>query len=136
MNTSFEERKSEKKIFYTKELQEPDIFRDILYCGECGHKLRRICTSKKQSYKQVLRRYVYGCTNIGRIDGDRSDSHYIPMKTIEEIVLQVLKKEYMLKFFSSKGFTSHNNEIAQKKKLQLFQEQKSAEEQMEGISLD
>ncbi|GBU04252.1 DNA invertase Pin-like site-specific DNA recombinase [Faecalimonas umbilicata] len=136
VNTSFEERKSEKKIFYTKELQEPDIFRDILYCGECGHKLRRICTSKKQSYKQVLRRYVYGCTNIGRIDGDRCDSHYIPMKTIEEIVLQVLKKEYMLSSFRAKDYTSHNNEIAQKKKLQLFQEQKSAEEQMEGISLD
>ena len=136
VTADFEKRKGEKKIFYDKESQDPDIFQNILYCGECGHKLRRICTSKKQSYHQVLRRYVYGCPNIGRIDEEKCKNHFIPQKTLEEVIVQVLKKEFLLSDMKKKQYISFNREIAQKKKKQLLREQKESEKQMECIGLE
>lgn len=136
VKASFAERKPKKKNFYHKEFQKSDVFQDILYCGECGHQLKRSCTAKNQSYNQVLRRYAYGCTNIGRMDAGRCDSHYISMKTIEEIIVQVLKKEYMLSSFQIEDYISYQNEIVQKKKQQYFQEQQNAEKQIQGMILD
>ena len=34
-----------------------DIFRGGLYCGECGHKLSRMVTERKVSYKEVKHLY-------------------------------------------------------------------------------
>lgn len=131
-----ENRKSEKPIFYDKAEHIPDIFQNVLFCGECGHKLKRICTSKKQSYNQVLRRYVYGCPNISRIDEDNCKSHFIPQKTIEEVVMQIMKKEFLLNEMKAKHYISFNHDMAQKKKSRFLQEQKEVEEQVECIGLD
>ncbi|MBS6195818.1 MAG: recombinase family protein [Clostridiales bacterium] len=129
----FEKSKKDRSIFQIKGETEPDIFREILFCGECGHKLKRVCTAKKQSYNQILNRYVYGCPNIGRIDEQKCESHYIPAKTIEKIVLETVKKEFALSKAKMKDYIAFNHEIMKEKKEKLQSEETVMRKKMEGI---
>lgn len=48
-----------------------EVFRDILYCGECGHKFSRTVTERESSNSKRRTFVSYGCPNRKRIDEDK-----------------------------------------------------------------
>lgn len=113
--------------------KEPDIFPGILYCGECGHRLKRICTGRRQIGNLLQNRYVYGCPNIGRIDKQKCNSHHIPMKEIERILFTALKQEFSMSHDRMNDYVTYNKEKAQEKKRQLLYRQENLKRQIGGI---
>lgn len=69
-----------------------DIFKGLLWCGECGCRLKRVCTSNPRSYQVSVRTYSYGCPHIQRIDGLKCSSHFISSNMVKKIVLEALQK--------------------------------------------
>lgn len=87
-----EEQKKEP-IPGKKREKERDGFSGILYCGECGRRLKRICSAGGGKNCQQEKRYAYGCPGIGRLDGKRCGSHYISEEKVNEILLKALGGE-------------------------------------------
>lgn len=119
--------------FHNQASKKPDIFSGILYCGECGHKLKRICTGQRQTGNLLQNRYVYGCPNIGRIDKQKCNSHHIPMKEIEKILSAALNKEFSVSHDRINDYAACNKENAQEKKRHLLCRQGNLKRQIDGI---
>ena len=86
-----------------------DIFRGVLYCGECGHKLSRMVTERKASYKEVKTFVFYSTASkqakmkqgeylgsippygfqIEKIDGKRT---LVPEPVTSEIVREIFNR--------------------------------------------
>ncbi len=111
-----EKRKTEllKKRMPEDTLPE-DIYKDLIYCGECGGKLRRICGLNKKSYQVSIRSYSYGCPNIQRIDELKCDSHFISFHAVNRIVLETLRKEFHLSGVRMKTLADYNRKQAEQK---------------------
>lgn len=92
-----------------------DIYKGLLYCGECGGKLRRICGLNKKSYQVSIRSYSYGCPNIERIDALKCDSHFISFHALNRIVLETLQKEFHLSGVRMKTLVDYNRKQAEQK---------------------
>ncbi len=92
-----------------------DIYKGLLYCGECGGKLRRICGLNKKSYQVSIRSYSYGCPNIERIDALKCDSHFISFHALNRIVLGTLQKEFHLSGVRMKTLVDYNRKQAEQK---------------------
>lgn len=71
-----------------------DIFRGVLYCGECGHKLSRMVTERKASYKEVKTFVFYSCPNSKRIDEEKCENEQITFLQIQKVILHLLKKSF------------------------------------------
>ena len=108
----------QKRRSLTKDTME-DIVRGILYCGECGHKLSRMVTERKISYKKVKTFVFYGCSNIKRIDDEKCKSAHITFLQLQKIILQTLKKEFALSSIQVKKLTTFNQEEAEKRKMRI-----------------
>lgn len=103
-----------------------DIYKGLLYCGECGGKLKRICSSNRKSYQISVRTYSYGCPNIQRMDALKCGSHFISFHAINRIVLQALRNEFNLSGARMKTLVDFNRKQAgekeknaEKKKMEI-----------------
>lgn len=121
-----EKRKKEldKKGLPNDILQE-DIYKNFIYCGECGKKLKRACTSNSRSYGVSVRTYSYGCPDIQRIDSLKCNNHFVSLNTINRIVLETLRKEFDLSGIRAKALVDFNRKQAEKREKQ-FEEKKRA----------
>lgn len=93
-----------------------DIYKDLIYCGECGHKLKRICTSNSKSHCVTVRTYFYGCPKSGRIDEMKCDSHFVTLNMVNQVVLEILRKEFDLSGISVKTIVDYNCKLAEQGK--------------------
>lgn len=94
-----------------------DIYKDLIYCGECGSKLKRTCGSNRKSYQVSVRTYSYGCPNIQRIDSLKCDNHFVSFHAINRIVMETLRKEFALSRVRMKTLVDFNREqVSQKEK--------------------
>lgn len=73
-----------------------DLYKGLIYCGECGGRLNRTCTSSIRSYKTSVKTYSYGCPGIQRIDYLKCDSHFISGSMLNKILLEILWREFDL----------------------------------------
>jgi len=73
-----------------------DIFDGILYCGACGHKMKRISYIKECGNGEKFRKFAYKCPNSDRIDFKKCQNHTILFETLLQLVKEPLKKEFML----------------------------------------
>lgn len=106
-----EKRKIElQKKKLPKDTLPEDIYKDLIYCGECGSKLRRTCGSNRKSYQVSVRTYSYGCPNIQRIDAVKCDNHFMSFHAINRIVLETLRKEFDLSGVRMKTLVDFNRE--------------------------
>lgn len=121
-----EKRKKElgKKGLPNDILQE-DIYKNLIYCGECGKKLKRTCTSNPRSYRVSVRTYSYGCPDIQRIDSLKCNTHFVSLNTINRIVLETLRKEFDLSGIRAKTLVDFNRKQVERKEKQ-FEEKKRA----------
>ncbi len=75
------------------EAREEDIFEGLLFCGECGKRMRRISRMRKSGASGKGRRYGYFCANSSRIDSLFCQRKYISYPVLNRLLKEVLKKE-------------------------------------------
>lgn len=88
---------------------EEDIFAAILYCGECGAKMKRISAVKTFSSKDRVRTYSYNCPDAGRIDRLRCGSKSITLNTLTGIVKGAIRQEFSLSAMRTKDLVKRNS---------------------------
>lgn len=109
-----------------------DIFRGVLYCGECGHKLSRMVTERKASYKEVKTFVFYNCPNIKRIDEEKCENEQITFLQIQKVVLHLLKKEFLLSGTQMKKLMEFHKEAGEKRKEQIQKAQDELQKSVDG----
>lgn len=85
-----------KKDFFRAVPWEADPFADILYCGNCGLKMKRITSSKKSGLGDRKRTYSYNCPKAGRIDQFKCVGKSITFCALMKIVKETIGKEAAL----------------------------------------
>lgn len=113
-----------------------DIYKDLIYCGECGHKLKRICTSNPKSYQVSVKTYSYGCPYIARIDELKCDNHYLAQNTVNKIVRETLQKEFDLSGICAKRFVEFNRKQAEKAKARAKKKQKEMQDKLQRTDIE
>ena len=109
-----------------------DIFRGVLYCGECGHKLSRMVTERKVSYKEVKTFVFYSCPNSKRIDEEKCENEQITFFQIQKVILHLLKKEFLLSSTQMKKLMEFNKEAGEKRKEQIQKAQDELQKSVDG----
>ena len=109
-----------------------DIFRGVLYCGECGHKLSRMVTERKVSYKEVKTFVFYSCPNSKRIDEEKCANEQITFFQIQKVILHLLKKEFLLSSTQMKKLMEFNKEAGEKRKEQIQKAQDELQKSVDG----
>lgn len=69
-----------------------DIFRGVLYCGECRHKLSRMVTERKASYKEVKTFVFYKRRIANGLMKKNVKTNKITFLQIQKVILHLLKK--------------------------------------------
>lgn len=73
-----------------------DIFEGVLYCGDCGSKMKRISSVKTFGSKDKTRIYSYHCPGYNRIDEFRCEGKNISLYTLEDLVKEAIRQEFAL----------------------------------------
>lgn len=113
-----------------------DIYKDLIYCGECGSKLRRTCGSNRKSYQVSVRTYSYGCPNIQRIDALKCDSHFMSFHAINRIVLETLRKEFDLSGVRMKTLVDFNREQARQKEKSEEKRKRAIQARIQDVDIE
>lgn len=87
---------------------EEDIFAGILYCGDCGAKMKRVSAVKEFSSKDRVRTYSYKCPNSRRIDSLKCAGKSITLNTLISIVKEVIRQEFTLSGMRPKELVEMN----------------------------
>lgn len=76
--------------------QDEDIFAGILYCGDCGLKMKRISWIKTFSEKRKVRIYSYVCPRSDRIDEFKCGGKNISLYRLTGLVKKAIWQEFAL----------------------------------------
>lgn len=87
---------------------EDDIFADVLYCGDCGSKMKRVTSVRVFSSKNRVRTYSYNCPRYSRIDGEKCVSKSITFQTLTDIVKEAVRQEFSLSAMRPKELIEAN----------------------------
>lgn len=96
--------------------QSEDIFKDMVYCGRCGHRMIRNPSIKTLVSGDRIRRYYYACPNKKKIDGSKCDGQGISLLTLEYLIKAALGKEFACSDMRLKDLCKENTQEAEKKK--------------------
>lgn len=132
------EEKKEQAYQKRKQFQDhgEDKYKDLLFCGECGHKLKRVCTSNPKTYRVSVRTYSYGCRYARRIDGLKCDNHFLAQNTLNMIVRETLQKEFDLSGIRVKTFVEFNRKQAEQKKKSAKKREKEIQIRIQELDMD
>lgn len=120
---------------YSKKIPvDEDIYADVLYCGDCGSKMKRITAVKEFSSKERIRTYSYNCPRTYRIDEDRCVTKSITLKTLNGIVKEAIRQEFSLSDMRSKDLVESNNREAERIKAEWNAELLELERRIENIT--
>lgn len=95
---------------------EPDIFADILYCGDCGCKMKRITAIKELRSKGRVRAYSYHCPNASRIDTNKCTAKSITLHALGNIVKEAARMETIVCEVQPKGIAELQSQELEKAK--------------------
>lgn len=93
-----------------------DIFRGILYCGDCGSKMKRVTQVKTFSSKDRVRIYSYNCPRANRIDGQCCVTKSITLSALTGLVREAVRQEFSLSAMRLKDLTEVSNREAERAK--------------------
>lgn len=110
-----------------------DIFADVLYCGACGSKMKRISAVKTFSTGNRVRTYSYNCPKYDRIDGEKCASKYIALQTLTDMVKEAVRQEFALSAMRPKKLIEANIREAEKQKEEWNQERHRLEKKLENL---
>ena len=86
-----------------------DIYADVLFCGDCGTKMRRVSAIKQFSSGRKVRTYSYNCPKINRIDDEKCVTKSITLQTLNGIVKEAIRQEFALSEMRPKQLVESNN---------------------------
>lgn len=108
-----------------------DIFLGVLFCGECGARMKRVTAVRQLSAKERGRTYCYNCSNVNRRDEEKCANKSIPLQTLTGLVKQVLGQEIALSIKSWKTLMDSSHSKAEERKeswrQKLLKEEKRIE---------
>lgn len=113
---------------------EEDIFADVLYCGDCGSKMKRITAVKQCSTKDKIRIYSYNCRNAGRIDKKRCPGKGITLCSLNVIIKKAIRQEFSLSAMRPKELVERNNREAESLKEEWHRRLVMLDRKREGIA--
>lgn len=73
-----------------------DLFADVLFCGDCGAKMKRSSSVKELRSKAKVRRYRYNCPMADRIDDERCATKSIGLQNLSNLVKAAIRQEFAL----------------------------------------
>lgn len=109
-----------------------DIYADVLFCGDCGTKMRRVSAIKEFSSGRKVRTYSYNCPKISRIDDEKCASKSITLQTLNGIVRDAIRREFALSEIRTKQLVESNNLEAEHRKEEWRQELLEQERKIEN----
>ena len=92
---------------------EEDIFAGLLYCGDCGSKMKRISAVREFHSKGRVRTYSYQCPNSGRIDSLKCEGKSITLCSLADIVKKTVRQEFILSGMRTKDLMEMNDQKAE-----------------------
>jgi len=92
---------------------EEDIFADVLYCGDCGSKMKRTSAVKNFSSKDKIRIYSYNCPKTDRIDQLKCGSKNITLCSLTDLVKKAIRQEFSLSAMRPKDLAESGNREAE-----------------------
>lgn len=123
-----------KKDGYSKRVPvEADIFADVLFCGDCGAKMKRISAIKQLGPKTKIRTYSYNCSKTDRIDEERCVTKSITLQTLTSIVKLAIRQEFALSAMRVNTLVQSNSMEAEKRKEKWNKELLALERKIENI---
>lgn len=120
---------------YSKRIPvDEDIFADVLYCGDCGSKMKRISAVKVFSTNDRVRTYSYNCSKTDRIDEDKCVSKSITLNALTSIVKQAIRQEFSLSAMRPKDIVESNVREAESLKKEWETELLELERRIDNIT--
>lgn len=110
-----------------------DIFAEILYCGDCRAKMRRISAIKGFDSNHKVRTYSYNCPESGRIDGFTCVRKSITLCALINIVKEAVRQEFSLSVMRPKELIESSNREAGKQKAEWNRQLADLERKIEGM---
>ena len=95
---------------------EEDIFKDILFCGECGRRMTRSNVVKTFRSGDRKRAYIYYCYNARRIDEFICERKSITKNRLVELVMAAIKQQFDISNINQKQVIGMNCQIAAERK--------------------
>ena len=108
-----------------------NIFRHILYCGNCGGKMH---ATYYQSRVNGKKSYSYYCRRAYYIDERKCSKNYIKEEQLERCCLEQVKQILKEQNLSSKALTAMNNLECEKMKAAYFEEQNKIMQEKQKLS--
>lgn len=119
---------------YSKRIPiERDIFADVLFCGDCGLKMKRITAVKERSSKERIRTYSYHCSKTDHMDEDKCIAKSITFHALRDIVKEAIRQEFALSAIRSKDIVERNTREAERRKAEWKKERLEWERRIENI---
>lgn len=110
-----------------------DIFADVLYCGDCGLKMKRVSAVKEFGSKDRVRTYSYNCPDSDRIDRLKCAGKRITLCSLTEIVRETIRQEFALSGMNLKDLVEMNNQEAEVLKEERNRQLAMLGRKLEGI---
>ena len=111
-----------------------DIFRGILYCGDCGAKMKRVTQVKTFSSKDRVRIYSYNCPQANRIDGQRCVTKSITLSALTGLVREAVRQEFSLSAMRLKDLTEVSNREAETAKKECNSQLAALDRKIEELT--
>ena len=127
------EKKSADKRWAGKSavVEEENIFRHILYCGNCGGKMHAVSYQSRVDGKKS---YSYYCRNAYYMDERRCSKNYIKEETLERICSERIREILKEKKLSSKALMNVNHSEWEKRKAVYLGEQNQMMQEKHRLS--
>lgn len=113
---------------------EEDVFADVLFCGECGERMKRFYSVKVLGSKDRIRYFSYNCSMFNRIDKKKCNSKSIALKTLTDIVKSAIRQEFALSAMRPKELIEANRKEAEQAKIEYQRQMSEIDRQIENIT--
>lgn len=111
-----------------------DIYADVLYCGDCGARMKRVSAVKTFSSKDRVRTYSYNCSKVDRIDAQKCEPKSITLNSLNELVKTAIRQEFSLSAMRPKDLIESNNREANRLKEEWQEALLELERKIENMS--
>lgn len=111
-----------------------DIFREILYCGDCGVKMKRVAQVRTFSSKDKVRIYSYNCPQVDRIDKQKCETKSITLSALTKLVREAVHQEFALSAMRLKDLTEESNREAETEKKECSSRLSALDRKIEELT--
>lgn len=123
-----------KNAYFKAIPSDEDIFANVLFCGECGAKMKRISAIKTFQSKDKVRIYSYHCPKNDRVDNQKCVTKNISLHSLANIIKTAIRQEFALSEMSKKELLKRNHLEAKQLKGEWNKQLAELDRKMENIT--